>query len=508
MGEQSDERVYRIGELAKLSSLPVSTLRLWYQQGFIGLRKTDGGHRLFTDSDLTWVLQARDLTQGRYMTADLASTIDSLLEADEEPVIPVEPAPMRVLRHDPNYERMLDLAAQNARLFVEQRELAGKLSQVAADLSLVQDAYKTAVERIAECLWSVEVQPSGTWVFRRCTPAIFSITGYPSEKFIAEPARWFHIIHPDDRARLEEAFNRAYLGATINEEYRIVRADGVERWVRNSVQPSLDYRGTVSRLDGVIFDITERKIAELDSRANEQKLRLAVESFPDSVFTHDRHLRYTSAINPIGTAGEESVVGQTVWDVLPEEEAEQVDRIRRKVLETGQSAREVVQVTLSGQTRYRDIIVTPSRGPNGELDGVITYSRDLTDQVLLEKSLRADLENSRRSEWFYKNLLDNLPGGIWVLARDGKTLYTNQMICTQLGFEHEELIGKLVSELGGADAEEKIHQAFSAASANEVSQLVLTLATRAGKQLSIAFKATALTQPDEDEPVLLLVAGA
>ena len=117
-----NERLYRVGELAKLSGLPVSTLRLWYQQGLIGVRKTEGGHRLFDDRDLRWVLQARDLTQGRYMTESLAKTIDSLVEVAEQPFKMAESVPLRALRHDPNYERMLDLAAQNARLFVEQRE--------------------------------------------------------------------------------------------------------------------------------------------------------------------------------------------------------------------------------------------------------------------------------------------------------------------------------------------------------------------------------------------------
>jgi PAS domain S-box-containing protein len=506
VGAYSDERVYRIGELAKLSGLPISTLRLWYQQGFIGQRKTEGGHRLFNDRDLTWVLQARDLTQGRYMTSELASTIDSLVEANDQPAKPAEPTPLRALRHDPNYERMLDLAAQNARLFVEQRELAGRLTQVASDLSAAQEAYKSALERIAECLWSVEVQPSGAWAFRLCTPAVFNITGYPSEHFATEPASWFDIVHPDDRAKVEEAFGRAYLGTTINEEYRIVRADGVERWVRNSVQPSLNNQGAITRLDGMLFDITKRKLAELTSRATEQKLRLVVESFPDTIFTMDRNLRYISAINPIGVADEESILGQTVWDVLSEEEAGPIDRIRRQVLETGESAREVAQITLKGQTHFRDIIVTPLRDPNGNVDGVITYSRDLTDQVLLEQNLRADLETARQSETFYRNLLDTMHGLVLAVNAEGTTLYINQALCVRLGFEREELVGKTISELWGTDIYEIIRKAINASPNPQPQQIELTLSGKAGERISLIFTIS-ITQDDKgDERVLMLFA--
>jgi PAS domain S-box-containing protein len=121
---------------------------------------------------------------------------------------------------------------------------------------------------------------------------------------MAEPARWFQLIHPADRAKVEEAFARAHLGIAVNEEYRIVRADGTERWVRNSVQPSLNMHGVVSRLDGVLADITAHKQAELSLRASEQDLRTVLQTTQASEVFHRSLLDATScclwAINSDG----------------------------------------------------------------------------------------------------------------------------------------------------------------------------------------------------------------
>lgn len=127
---ETNGRAYRIGELAKLSGVPIPTLRLWQERGFLGGKRSEGGHRLFGDRDLKWVLQARDLTQGRYMTSELAYTVSALTESSQAEVKLGQPVPSRAPRHDANYERMLDLAAQNARLFAEERDLTQKLQLI------------------------------------------------------------------------------------------------------------------------------------------------------------------------------------------------------------------------------------------------------------------------------------------------------------------------------------------------------------------------------------------
>jgi PAS domain S-box-containing protein len=96
------------------------------------------------------------------------------------------------------------------------------------------------------------------------------ISGYPPENFIASAKRTLmSIVHPDDRERVLKEVARAEAedGAFVV-EYRIVRADGGERWVLDRGQL---IRGPGGRLwmDGAIFDITDRREAEEALRRRE-----------------------------------------------------------------------------------------------------------------------------------------------------------------------------------------------------------------------------------------------
>ena len=93
---------------------------------------------------------------------------------------------------------------------------------------------------------------------------IEAITGYPPAEFVHNHVRTYaSVIHPDDRVRVEEVVTEA-LGrhAPFELEYRVLHVDGSLRWVLERGQGIFDEHGEVAFLDGVICDITARKLAE------------------------------------------------------------------------------------------------------------------------------------------------------------------------------------------------------------------------------------------------------
>jgi PAS domain S-box-containing protein len=102
------------------------------------------------------------------------------------------------------------------------------------------------------------------------TDEIERISGYPADNFIASARRTImSIVHPDDR----DDVMRAVATASDDQrplalEYRIVRADGEVRWVLDRGQLVSGYGGRLW-MDGVIFDITERREAEEALRRRE-----------------------------------------------------------------------------------------------------------------------------------------------------------------------------------------------------------------------------------------------
>lgn len=120
---------------------------------------------------------------------------------------------------------------------------------------------KAAVELAGLGLYSVEIQGGGTlltWDNR-----VRSLWGLPPDCQVTYEM-WESAIHPHDSERVRAAIARAYNptgDGVYDVEYRVIGADGVERWVATRAQARFEHGEPVSLL-GVARDITDRKMIE------------------------------------------------------------------------------------------------------------------------------------------------------------------------------------------------------------------------------------------------------
>jgi PAS domain S-box-containing protein len=101
------------------------------------------------------------------------------------------------------------------------------------------------------------------WTVQRVSEDIESITGYPAADWVdASKITMEKVTHADDREPVEQELRAAIAaGRPYALEFRIVHADGGIRWVLERGVKTIDRDG-VEWLDGIIFDITERRAAE------------------------------------------------------------------------------------------------------------------------------------------------------------------------------------------------------------------------------------------------------
>lgn len=124
-----------------------------------------------------------------------------------------------------------------------------------------EERLNAAVELAGLGLYSVEINGGAdllTWDNR-----VRSLWGLPPDCEITYDT-WESAIHAHDRERVRAAVAGAYDPSgdgAYDAEYRVIGADGVERWVATRAQARFEHGQPVS-LVGVVRDITDRKMIE------------------------------------------------------------------------------------------------------------------------------------------------------------------------------------------------------------------------------------------------------
>ncbi|MDO9530832.1 MAG: PAS domain S-box protein [Deltaproteobacteria bacterium] len=90
-----------------------------------------------------------------------------------------------------------------------------------------------------------------------------ALTGYSPEDFNTRKLKWKNLILPDDlidgKRKLIETWK---VDKSCEWEYRIRKKDGEIRWIQDLAQIFTDSTGKIDYVNGILFDITDRKQAE------------------------------------------------------------------------------------------------------------------------------------------------------------------------------------------------------------------------------------------------------
>lgn len=150
------------------------------------------------------------------------------------------------------------------------------LAAVIQQLGRAQEATRQNEDRLIMALNSAQM---GTWDWHirsgaskwsEQTKRMFGLRPTDSE---LQPDAFYSLIHPDDRASVEDAIDRSITNGTPYEaEFRMRQPDGTNRWIRGQGKVVYDDDKPV-RIIGVNADITRRKDAERELLESHRQIR-------------------------------------------------------------------------------------------------------------------------------------------------------------------------------------------------------------------------------------------
>src|SRR5215471_4302605 len=262
------------------------------------------------------------------------------------------------------------------------------------------------------------------------------------------------LIHPDDRERLEEVFQRclATPGLSIDMECRCRHKDGSWRRLQGLAVNRLDEPGdaavVVHYRDVTMSRQSEERLREYTRLLQEaqQFNEEVISGAGEGIIVYNRALRYAvwnRFMEELTGLKADKVLGQHPLELFPHLRSQGGYSLLERALagETVRSLDVSYSVPSTGKSGWTSGTYAPHRNAAGEIVGVIGLIRDVTARKTIEGQLRA-------SEDKYRNILHYAPIGIYEAKPDGTLLAANRALVKMLGYySADELMTRRLAEI-------------------------------------------------------------
>jgi PAS domain S-box-containing protein len=236
----------------------------------------------------------------------------------------------------------------------------------------------------------------------------------------------------------------------------------------------------------VLLEERQEEINQQADELNEQNnilesernlLRLLIDNIPDFIYIKDRSSKFVIAnqhmLDNFKVNSVEEIIGKSDYDFFPKEMADKFFSDEQTIIKTGNAHSELER---TGLDKYGNIMHTlstkvPYRNANGEIEGIVGISKDITNlketgiklkeqadylsevNVLLEErqeeiqqqseelsAQNSILENERN---LLRTLIDNLPDSIFIKDTDSRFVIANKFLLNKLSLKsNDEIEGK------------------------------------------------------------------
>ncbi len=294
-----------------------------------------------------------------------------------------------------------DLERANDMLKAENLQLSDKVGRSRREIRRINERFETALTGSNISVFTQDKDLRYTWIHNpRFGKEADDVIGCTDQDLLPEDTA--AELEPVKRQVLETGETASTFFALDSEETGTISLDLI-------VHPTRDSSGEIDGVLCTAIDMTEKnlyeiRLASLASQLAEANRRFekALDGSLTTVFEQDLDLKYIHVVNPSPGFKPDFFIGKSDDELFPEEDQLKLIPVKKKVLETGESAVIEFDMDMNGVNRSYNMRMEPSRDKEGRTTGLIGISIDLTHKRENERQMHLVMrELTHRS----KNLL-------------------------------------------------------------------------------------------------------
>lgn len=367
-------------------------------------------------------------------------------------------------------------------------------------LQVAEERYKVLLASVTDYIYTVTYDENEYPIHTSHGPGCLAVTGYAQEEYQNDPYLWYRMVYPDDRQAVEK------LSADIVQRYpvyplehRVIHKDGSIRWVRNTTVPKYNPQGKLLSYDGLITDITKRKLAETALLQRNRELELlnrtgnAFLSGFDLDEVLSAFLKEVRALLEV-TACAAWLVDQTTGEIVCRQVADAEGEIihgkriapgnglvgwviqhgtslnvpdvlieNRHIKDIGHKTHQQIRSVLTVPLKAKETIIGALQLADSAVDRFSS-----TDQILLETLATATAgaiqqtrlyETVRTSQEYTRNIIDSSMDMIITVDCNRNIVEFNHAARKNFGYQPEEVIGRHIDLLyANWEESKRIHE--------------------------------------------------
>jgi len=259
--------------------------------------------------------------------------------------------------------------------------------------------------------------------------------GLPARAFIEDPAFWISRVHPDDRDRVRGRLHTQVDRSSGTNEYRILDGDGEWRWVQEEFRVETGPEGNPREIAGYFIDISARRRADQARQEIQGRYETLFQQSRDAIAIaslEGRLLECNDRLPELLETTRDELLGHDLRSMYvdPGDRKRLVKRLERGAVQDFPT----LLRTRNGNVLEVLISAVPYHGKEGDLEGMIAITRDVTGE-------RRAVRELQESETRFRQLAEHIEATFWISSPDkSQILYTSPAYDRIWGRSREDLL--------------------------------------------------------------------